>query len=141
MYQSILCTIRQIPSVMAAEGATALVRAGGKVQVGGHGEREGLASHWEMWMLAQGGMTPHEALRSGTLHGAFYLGMDQDLGSIESGKLADLMIVEGNPLEDIRLSEKITHTILNGRVYETDSLNEVGHRSRKRPPLFFQNER
>jgi len=127
--------------IQAAQGATDLVRAGGKVQIGAHGEREGLASHWEMWMLAQGGMTPHEALRAATIDGAFYLGLHKDIGSIEKGKLADLMIIEGNPLEDIRQSEKVTHTILNGRVYETNTLNEVGNHPHQRAPLFFKNER
>ena len=100
--------------------AKRLIDAGGKVQIGEHGQLEGLGSHWEIWALAQGGFTPHEALRSATLPGAWYLGLDGDLGTLEKGKLADVVIIEGNPLKDIRTSENIRTVIANGRVFDAD---------------------
>lgn len=124
--------------VLAAEGARDLVRAGGKAQMGAHGEREGLAAHWEIWMLTQGGLTPFEALRAATIDGAFYLGMDQDIGSIEVGKLADMILIEGNPLEDIRATERVKYTLLNGRLYEAETLHQIGNHPEKRVPLFFE---
>ena len=86
--------------------------------IGAHGQREGLAAHWEMWIMVQGGFSPWEALRGATSDAAKHLGMDKDLGSIEAGKLADLVIIEGDVLTDIRQSEYISHTMLNGRLYE-----------------------
>ena len=67
--------------------------AGIRIQVGGHGQLQGLGTVWEMWMLTQGGMTPWQALRAGTIDGADYIGYSQDLGSLEAGKRADLVIV------------------------------------------------
>ncbi|MEO1083899.1 MAG: amidohydrolase family protein, partial [Acidobacteriota bacterium] len=69
----------------SAAVAAALHDAGVEVYVGAHGQREGLAAHWEMWMFEQGGLTAHEALRAGTLDGAKYLGMEDSIGSIEEG--------------------------------------------------------
>ena len=71
-----------------------------RVHLGAHGQREGLGAHWEMWMLVQGGMTPLEALRCATLNGARYLGLDKDIGSLEPGKLADLVVLDANPLDE-----------------------------------------
>ena len=81
--------------ITVAESAKDLIDRGGMVQVGGHGQLQGLAAHWELWMFAQGGMTNHEALRSATLHGARYLGLDHELGSLLPGKLADLIVIYG----------------------------------------------
>jgi imidazolonepropionase-like amidohydrolase/Tol biopolymer transport system component len=120
--------------------AKQLLDAGVEVNLGAHGQREGLAAHWELWMLEQGGMTPHEALRAATLHGARYLGLDEDLGSLEKGKLADLVVVAGNPLEDLRKSDDVKYTMINGRLYEAATMNEVGNRERKRRPLFWERE-
>jgi imidazolonepropionase-like amidohydrolase/Tol biopolymer transport system component len=111
--------------IQAAAVANQLAEAGVGVQIGAHGQREGLASHWELWMLVQGGMTPHRALQSGTWDGAVYLGMDTDLGSLEAGKLADLMVIAGDPLTDIRKSDQVAYTVLGGRVYDASTLNEV----------------
>lgn len=124
--------------VEVAKTAKALSDAGVKVNVGAHGQREGLASHWEMWMFVQGGMTPMEALRAATLNGAHYLGLDKDIGSIEVGKLADMAIIDGNPLEDIRTSDRVVYTVLNGRVFDATSMDEVGNHPRKREPFFWQ---
>ncbi len=110
---------------------------GVSVHIGAHGQREGLGSHWELWIMVQGGFTPWEALRGGTIDGARHLGMDRDIGSIEAGKLADLVITDGDVLNDIRRSEYVTYTILNGRVYESATMNEMG--GRKRLPFFFEN--
>ena len=101
-----------------------LADAGVLVHSGAHGQREGLATHWELWMFVQGGMTPLEALRTATSAPAEYLGMDKDLGSLEAGKLADLIIIDGNVTKDIRVSDKVTHVMLNGRLYDAATLTE-----------------
>ncbi|WP_375769455.1 amidohydrolase family protein [Archangium gephyra] len=113
---------------------------GVSVQLGAHGQREGLGAHWELWMFGQGGMKPMQALKAATLSGAHYLGLDGDIGSLEEGKLADLLVLEKNPLEDLRNSSSIQYTMVGGRLYEAQTLNEVGGASRKREPLFFERE-
>jgi len=110
---------------------------GVSVHIGAHGQREGLASHWELWIMEQGGFTPWEALRNGTISGATHLGMDKQIGSIEIGKLADMVIIDGDVLKDLRRSEFVSHTVLNGRVYEAATMNEVGSKI-KRKPFFFE---
>ena len=124
--------------ISAAKAATELQRAGVPVNIGAHGQREGLAAHWEMWLAAQGGMTSLEALRTATMNPARYLGMDKDIGSLEAGKLADLVVIEGDVLADIRNSDKITHVMVNGRVYESATMNEVGATPRARRLFFFE---
>ena len=96
------------------------------VNIGAHGQREGLAAHWEMWMLVLGGMTPLEAVRAATINGARYLGMDKEIGSLEAGKLADLVVIDGDVLADIRVSDRVTHVMVNGRLYDAQTMDEVG---------------
>jgi len=121
-----------------AKTAKQLRDAGVPVQIGAHGQREGLAAHWEVWMMAQGGFTPWEALRGATIDGAAYLGMDKGIGSIEVGKLADMMIIDGDVLSDIRLSENVAYTMLNGRLYDAEKMIEVGRKAKhKREEFFF----
>jgi imidazolonepropionase-like amidohydrolase len=121
-----------------ARAAKALLDRGGKVQLGAHGQLQGLGAHWELWMLQQGGMTSHEALRAATLHGAQYLGLDGDLGSIEPGKLADLVVLERNPLESVRNSESLRYVMVNGRLYDADTLAQLGNHPAAAPPLAWQ---
>ncbi|HEX7175808.1 MAG TPA: amidohydrolase family protein [Pyrinomonadaceae bacterium] len=115
-----------------------VVRAGGRAQLGAHGQLQGLGVHWELWMLGQGGLTPLESLRAATLHGAAYLGLDADLGSLEPGKLADLIVLDKNPLENLRHSESITHVMIGGVLYDTRNMDEVYPVERKRTPFFWE---
>ena len=112
--------------------------AGVSIQLGAHGQREGLAAHWELWMFEQGGMSPLESIRVGTLQGARYLGVDNHLGSLEAGKLADLVVLGSNPLEDLRASTNIRFVMVNGRLYDAATLNEIGNSPRTRGRLWFE---
>jgi len=123
--------------IKVASYAKTLRDAGVRVLIGAHGQREGLAAHWEMWMLNQGGFTPWEALRSGSYDPAIALGMDTDLGSIEVGKLADIVITDGDVLNDIRRSELISHTMINGRLYDVSDMSEMVSGKSTVEPLFF----
>jgi imidazolonepropionase-like amidohydrolase/Tol biopolymer transport system component len=123
-----------------AKTATELQRAGVPANIGAHGQREGLGAHWEMWMFALGGMTPLEAIRTATLNPARYIGLDRDIGSLEVGKLADLVIISGDVLADIRQSDQISHVMQNGRLFEVPSMNEVLSGTRVRKPFFFEGE-
>jgi Tol biopolymer transport system component len=116
----------------AAEAAK-IAAAGGRVAVGSHGNLEGLGYHFEMWGLTMGGMAPHEVLRSATMVGAQAIGHAQDLGSIEPGKLADLQVLDANPLESIRNTNTVRYVMKNGRLYDAATLDEVWPRQRKLP--------
>ncbi|HBU78962.1 MAG TPA: amidohydrolase, partial [Muricauda sp.] len=108
-----------------AEFMKDLVEADGLGGIGSHGQLQGLGYHWELWSVASGGMKSMDALKVATILGAESLGLDGDLGSIEEGKLADILILDKNPLEDIRNTNTITHVIKNGKVYDADTLDEV----------------
>jgi len=108
------------------------------VAIGGHGNREGLAAHWEMWMMQQGGMTPMEALRAATIVPARHLGLDKNLGSIKVGKLADLAVIDGDVLNDIRDSDKVVYVILNGRIYDAETMHSLGGSEKKRTSFYFE---
>ena len=122
----------------SAASAKVLMEAGVMVNIGAHGQREGLAAHWEMWSFVRGGMSTMQALSTATINPATYLALDKDLGSIEVGKLADLVILDANPLDDIRNSEKISYVVLNGRMYKSSSLEEVTTGDRKLKPFWWQ---
>lgn len=108
--------------IEVAAAAKRLADAGTRVSLGAHGQLQGLGSHWEIWAFVQGGFTPHEALRVATLWPAQVLGLDEDLGSLEAGKLADFVILEKNPLEDIQNSVSVELVVKNGRAYTPEEL-------------------
>ena len=124
-----------------ARATKQLADGGTRVNIGSNGEIQGLGAHWEMWMLAQGGMPPMEAIRAATMNGAIYLGMEKEIGSLEVGKLADMVIMNDNPLDDIRNSEKIKYVMINGRLYDTGSMNEIGNREKPRLNFWWQMSR
>jgi imidazolonepropionase-like amidohydrolase/Tol biopolymer transport system component len=123
---------------VSANTARLLAEQGVPVSIGAHGQREGLASHWEIWTFAQGGMSPVQALATATVAPARALGYEKDLGTLEPGKLADLVIIDADVLADIYASDRVTHVMLNGRLYKSDTMNEVVTGERKRQPFFWE---
>jgi imidazolonepropionase-like amidohydrolase len=121
----------------SAANALRLMERGVLVNIGAHGQREGLGSHWEMWGFVLGGMSPMQALRTATINPARYMGFARDLGSVETGKLADLLIVDGNPLEDIRVTDDIAYVVQNGRILEGGSLAETLTGDRRLAPFYW----
>ncbi|MDZ7606642.1 MAG: amidohydrolase family protein [Cyclobacteriaceae bacterium] len=126
--------------ILTSQSCKKLVDAGVHVCVGGHGQLQGLGVLWEMWNLSQGGMTNMEVLRAATIHGAEYIGMEQQLGSIEVGKLADIIVLDENPLEDIHHINSVMYTIVNGRMYDTETMDEVGNYNKPRSKFFWEQE-
>ena len=112
-------------------GAGAVLKAGGHAALGGHGEMQGMSNHWEMKLLQDAGVPQHDILRMATSEGAYALGLDQDLGSLTPGKLADLVILEKDPLIDIRFARTTLMVMKNGRLYQSSNLEEVWPRKRK----------
>ena len=121
-----------------AREAKKLAERGIKVSIGAHGQQAGIGAHWELWSFARGGMGPVAALKAGTITSAQSLGMAKDIGSIEPGKLADLVILSADPSVDIANSDNIEQVMLGGRLYDAKTLNEVGTGSATRKPYWWE---
>jgi imidazolonepropionase-like amidohydrolase len=121
-----------------ARTAHMLFERGVDVSIGAHGQQEGLAAHWEMWSFVRGGFSPLEALMTATVMPARHLGFDNDLGTIEPGKLADLVFLRANPLDDIGNTDEINYVMLNGRLYDAESMDELVTGTRERPAYFWE---
>ncbi len=122
-----------------AREAHRLAKRGVKVAIGAHGQQAGVGSHWELWSFVRGGMTPVESLRAGTIVSAQSLGMAKDIGSLEVGKLADLVVLDADPTADIRNSDKIAQVMIGGRLYDAATMNEVSTGTAKRLPYWWEN--
>lgn len=122
----------------SAREAHKLAKRGVLVSIGAHGQQAGIGPHWELWSFVRGGMSPIEALRAGTLVPAQSLGMDADIGSLEAGKLADLVVLDADPTADIRNSEKVHRVMVGGRMYDPLSMNEVVTGEKARAPYWWE---
>ncbi|WP_423819807.1 amidohydrolase family protein [Salinimicrobium sp. TIG7-5_MAKvit] len=125
--------------ILVSETAKELSDIGVKVNMGAHGQLQGLGAHWELWLIQMGGMSNMEALKTATINSAEYLGLGDEIGSLQVGKLADLLVLEENPLEDIRNSNSIIYTMVNGRLYDASTMNQIGNEPKKRLNFYWEN--
>ena len=124
--------------VLVSKSIKKLAEEGVKVNLGAHGQLQGLGAHWEIWMMQQGGMSNMQALQTATTNPAVTLGLDKWLGSLEAGKLADLLVMDKNPLENIRNTETISLVMVNGRLYDAELMNETGNYNKSRPKFYWE---
>lgn len=124
---------------LIAEALKDVIEAGGYGAIGSHGQIHGISSHWELWMTAAG-MSNLQAIRVATYHGAYFLGMQDDLGSLEVGKIADLLVINSNPLEDIEHTLDMLYVMKDGKLYEAATLNEVWPEQKEFGPYYWVDE-
>lgn len=124
--------------ILVAKTAADLAAAGVKVNMGAHGQLQGLGAHWETWMIGSGGLSNLETLKTATINPANYIGAGDDIGSLKAGKLADLIVLEKNPLEDIEHTQTVQMVMINGRLYDAPTMNEIGNHPKKRPPFWWE---
>ena len=121
-----------------AKSAADILHAGGNIGLGAHGNRQGLGAHWELWALAMGGLAPVEALRTATTIPARAMGFERDIGTLEAGKLADLIVLNANPLDDIRNTAHITYVMKNGVLWNGETMDEVWPHQKALEPFFWE---
>ncbi len=126
--------------IRVAESCKQLADAGVKVNLGAHGQIQGLGAHWELKMLASGGMSPMQAIRCATVNGAYYIGMEDELGSLEKGKMADFIILSANPLDDLNNIASIETTVANGRAWNAMTMQAAFGNTKQRLPFYFEQE-
>ena len=124
--------------MLTSRTVTDLSKLGVKVNLGAHGQLQGLGAHWELWMLHQGGLSNLDALKAATINGAEYIGVADELGSLQKGKLADLIVLDKNPLDNIQNTNSVIYTMINGRLFDTSTMNEVGNYNKKRSPFYWE---
>ena len=121
-----------------AESTAAIHDDGGNVGFGTHGNLPGLGVHWELWALGMGGLEPLEVLRIATANSAAALGREGDIGSLEVGKIADLVVVERNPLDDIRNMASMRLVMKNGLLWDSSTMDQVWPEQRAFPGYYWR---
>jgi hypothetical protein len=124
--------------VYVASIEAAIFKQGGHIGLGAHGNDPGIGSHWELWAMQRGGLTNLEALRVATISGAEALGLQKDLGSLEPGKIADLIVLDKNPLDDIHNTLSIDYVMKDGVLYDGNTLNTIWPVKKRLPEWNFQ---
>ncbi len=109
---------------LLAQGLADIIANGGYGAIGSHGQQHGIGSHWEVWMAASA-LGPMGALELASVHGAHFLGASKDLGSLAAGKLGDLMVLNSNPLQNIRNTTDIQYVMKGGILYDAGTLDEI----------------
>lgn len=127
--------------ILTSKTVKTLADSGVKINMGAHGQLQGMGAHWELWSINQGGMTNLETLKTATINSANYIGAGKDIGSLEAGKLADILVLDENPLVDIQNSNTIRYTIANGRIYDSATMNEIGNQPKERTNFYWENSK
>jgi Tol biopolymer transport system component len=122
-----------------AKFVKAMIEGGARTAVGSHGQLQGLGYLWELFALGTGGLANHDVLRTATIYGAEAIGLATDIGSLEPGKMADIIVFDKDPLENLRNATSLKYVMKNGRLYEAESLNEIWPRQRMLPVQVWQN--
>lgn len=121
-----------------SEVAARVLQAGGNVALGAHGEEQGICAHWELWALQMGGLSNYDTLRTATTVAAAGLGMQSDLGQLSEGMLADLIVLDENPLDDIRSTNTVHYVMKNGELFDGDTLDMIWPEEKKLPPFLYR---
>jgi Tol biopolymer transport system component len=120
-----------------AESSAKVQRGGGLIGIGSHGEMPGIGFHWELQAHVMGGMTPAEALHAGTIDSAAVIGREKQIGSIEPGKMADLVILGRDPLASITNTLAINAVMQGGILRDGGTMDELWPKVRPIPRRWY----
>jgi len=115
--------------------AVRLQEMGAPVAVGTAGKWPGLGVHWEMWALGMSGISAHGALQAATVTAAVALGLRSELGTIEVGKVADLVVLDADPLTDLKSTRATRYVMKGGRLFDGSTLAMLWPRATLPLPL------